>query len=166
MPIYHCWEKAEHDVLGSQGQRVCKHIEEVAMACTGRGLHMRRGHLVLKGPQQLRSSASGLGVLTIAGAFDSAIFPARWACIAPSFSFSSSSCGDVHQNEASTWSFLVTPLTALGPTLGGPALPQALLPLNHTLQALPAAPGTAPLPSGGGTAPCPSHPGGDLLGSA
>lgn len=139
------------------------------MACTGWGLHVRRGHLVLKGPHQLKSSAFGLGVLTIAGAFDSAIFPARWACIAPSFSFSSSSCGDVHQSEASTWSFLVTSLTALGPTLGGPALPPSLkpsFPLSHTLQALPAAPGTAPLPSGGGTAPCPSHPGGDLLGSA
>lgn len=137
------------------------------MACTDWGLHVRRGHLVLKGPQQLKSSASGLGVLTIAGAFDSAIFPARWACIAPSFSFSISSCGDEHQSEASTWSFLVTPLTALGPILGGPSsLPQALLPLSHTLQVLPAAPGTVPLLSGGGTAPCPSHPGGDLLGSA
>lgn len=98
------------------------------MACTGWGLHVRRGHLVFKGPHQLKSSAFGLGVLTIAGAFDSAIFPARWACIAPSFSFSSSSCGDVHQSEASTWSFLVTSLTAtaLGPTLGGPALPPSL----------------------------------------
>lgn len=141
------------------------------MVCTGQGLHVRRRHLVLMGsclaPQQLKSAASGLGVLTTDGALASAIFPARWACIAPSFSFSSSSCGDVHQSGASTWSFSGTLLPM--PSLTGSSLPSffpAATPRSHTLQALPAAPETAPLLSGGGTGPCLSHPGDDLLGSA
>ena len=39
----------------------------------------------------------GLGWLTADGALVWAIFPARWACIAPSFSFSSTSCEDRHR---------------------------------------------------------------------
>lgn len=39
----------------------------------------------------------GLGWLTVDGALVGAIFPARWACIAPSFSFSSTSCEDRHR---------------------------------------------------------------------
>ena len=46
---------------------------------------------------QLSAPPVGQGWLTADGALDGAIFPARWACIAPSFSFSSTSCEDRHR---------------------------------------------------------------------
>lgn len=116
-----------------------------------------------------------------------AIFPARWACIAPSFSFSSTSCEDRHKvrpqpglpttSSPRLWSSLGVsfPLPSFmpAPILGEPGswhredVSSAHHPPHHTPRPTsPAAPETAPPPSGGDTALCPSHPGDGLPGSA
>lgn len=133
---------------------------------------------------------SGLGWLTTDGTLVRAIFPARWACIAPSFSFSTTSCEDRHkvrsQLEVSVFS---NHLFAQAVVFPGSALSISFLHASPILSELgfryrvdisfahhpptitpcslsPAAPETAPPLSGGDTVPSPSHPGDGLPGSA
>lgn len=159
------------------------------------GLGARIGTLHPAGPlpclpaQQL-CAVHGPWWLTVDGAVVRAIFPARWACIAPSFSFSSSSCECGHKVKLQPGLFSSQLCPAYG--LAWDTLPPSFLPsfmpspiLSETSSwhrvdirfahqppttahptASPAALETALPPSGGDIALCPSHPADGPPGSA
>lgn len=91
----------------------------------------------------------GLGWLTVDGALVRAIFPARWACIAPSFSFSSTSCEDGHKVRPQLGLSLPHPCSGCGAPWEGPT---PSLPLCQPPSWVNLAPGT------GGTKGSPTIP--------